>query len=84
MTKTIVANTVRRAGRPVPDHRRDWAWVNEHLDEYRGKWVLVFDGRLVAADPDIRRLRNGVQRKDYSEAMVTYIPTEEEAQRIVL
>ncbi len=62
----------------------DRDWVNDHADELRGQWVMVFEGRLIAADTDIRHLLNKVPREAYPEALVTYIPTEEEAQRVVL
>jgi hypothetical protein len=68
----------------MPDHTQDWAWINEHADEYRGQWVLVCKGQLIAADPQIRALLNKVPRGAHPEAMVTYIPTEEEARRVVL
>lgn len=84
MTKTLVGNPVRKSSRPAPDHTQDWRWFDEHLDEYRGKWVLVWQGQLVAANPDIRRLISTVSPGAYQEALVTYIPTEEEAQRVVL
>jgi len=81
MTKTLIGSPVRKSSRPVIDHTQDWAWINEHIDEYRGQWVLVSHGNLVAADPNIRQLINTVPHEAYPEAVVTYIPTEEEAQR---
>jgi hypothetical protein len=84
MSKTFVGSPVRKSSHPVRDCTRDWEWINEHLDEYRGQWVMVYEGQLIAADPQIRALINKVPRDAYPEAMVTYIPTEEEARRIVL
>ena len=84
MTKPLMGSPVRKSSRPVIDHTQDWAWINEHADEYRGQWVLVCQGQLIAADPNIRQIINKVPREAYPEAMVTYIPTEEEAQRVVL
>jgi hypothetical protein len=84
MTKTLMGSPLRKSSRPAIDHTRDWAWVNEHVDEYRGLWVLVCQGRLIKADTNIRQLINDVRREAYPAAMVTYIPTEEEASRVVL
>lgn len=84
MTKTLVGSPVRKSSRPVRDTSRDWEWINEHADEYRGQWVLVYEGQLIAADPNIRQLLNKVPREEYPEGVVTYIPTVEEAQRVYL
>jgi len=84
VTKNLTISPVRKAARPVRDTTRDREWINEHIDEYRGQWVMVYECQLIAADPNIRQLLNKVPRGAYPEAMVTYIPTEEEAQRVVL
>ena len=84
MTKTLMGSPLRKSSRPPIDHTQDWAWVNEHLNEYRGLWVLVCEGRLIAADTNIRQLINNVPREAYPRAMVTYIPTDEEARQVVL
>jgi len=39
MTKTLMGSPLRKSSRPPIDHTQDWAWVNEHLNEYRGLWV---------------------------------------------
>lgn len=83
-TRTLPFSPVRRAERPLPDHKEDWAWINKHIDELRGNWVVVRHGQLVGADPNIRELMNKLSQAAYPDAMVTYVPTEEEAQRFVL
>jgi len=82
--KTLTAHPVKKAVQPMPDHTKDWTWINEHVEECRGQWVLVYNGQLVATDASITQLLNRVPRGSYPHATVTYIPTEEEAQRIVL
>jgi hypothetical protein len=84
MTKTLVSTPLRKSSRPAVDHTQDWAWVNEHVDGYRGQWVLVCQGSLIAADTNIRELMNKVPREAYPTAMVTYVPTEEESSVAVL
>lgn len=84
MIKTLNGSPVRKSSRPVIDHTQDWAWINEHADEYRGQWVLVSHGNLVAANPNIRQLINKVPEDEQTDAVVTYIPTVEEAQRAYL
>jgi len=84
MPKTMVGSPVRKAARPLRDTTRDWAWINEHADEYRGQWVMVYECHLIAADPNIRQLLHKVPEDAYPEAVVAYIPTIEEAQRVYL
>ena len=84
MTKTLVGSPVRKSSRPMRDTSRDWEWINEHVDEYRGQWVMVYECQLIAADPNIRQLLNKVPEDAYPEAVVAYIPTIEEAQRAYL
>jgi hypothetical protein len=83
-TKAFTGSPVRKAARPMRDTSRDWDWVNDHVDELRGRWVMVYEGRLIATDPDIRQLLNKVPQEAYPEALVTYVPTEEEARQVVL
>jgi hypothetical protein len=83
-TRTFSVSPVRKAERPLPDHKEDWAWINEHMDELRGQWVVVRHGQLVGTDPNIRALMDKLSQDAYPDAMVTYIPTEEEAERVVL
>lgn len=83
-TRRLPFSPVRKAERPLPDHKEDWAWINEHMDELRGNWVVVRYGQLVGANPNIRELMNKLSHQAYPDAMVTYVPTEEEAQRFVL
>ncbi|MEN3334700.1 MAG: hypothetical protein V7641_4065 [Blastocatellia bacterium] len=83
-TKAFTGSPVRKAARPMRDTSRDWDWVNDHVDELRGRWVMVYEGHLIATDPDIRQLLNKVPQVAYPEALVTYVPTEEEARQVVL
>ena len=34
---------------PMPDHTREFAWIEAHKDEYAGQWVALDGDRLVAA-----------------------------------
>jgi hypothetical protein len=84
MTRTLEGSPVRCSSRPLRDTSRDWDWVNEHADQYRGQWVMVYEGRLVAAEANIRQVLSKVPRGMYPDSMLTYIPTAEEAERVVL
>jgi hypothetical protein len=66
------------------DTSLDRDWINDHANEFRGQWVIVCEGRLIAADADIRNLLSKVPREAYPEALLVYVPTQEEARRVVL
>jgi hypothetical protein len=83
-TRRLPVSSVRKAERRLPDHKEDWAWINKHVDEMRGLWVVVRHGQLVGASPHIRELMDKLSQDAYPDAMVTYVPTEEEAKRVVL
>ena len=83
-TRTFSGSPVRMAARPMRDTSRDWDWIYEHADQLRGQWVRVYEGRLIAADKSIRHLLKEVAEDAHPEALVTYVPTEEEAQLVVL
>jgi hypothetical protein len=83
-TRIFSVSPVKRAARPLPDHKEDWTWINDHLDELRGRWVVMHQGELVATSPSIRQLLDKLSRDAYPDAMIAYIPTEEEDRRVVL
>ena len=83
-TRTFTGGPVRKAARPMRDTSRDWDWINDHLEELRGQWVIVCEGRLIGTDANIRRLLNDIAPDAYPDALVTYVPTKEEARRVVL
>lgn len=83
-TRRLPVSPVRKAERPLPDHKQDWAWINEHMDELRGNWVVVRHGRMVGASSSIRELMAKLSQDAYPDAVVTYVRTEEEAKRVVL
>jgi predicted HTH domain antitoxin len=45
---------------PVSVPRADWRWLDEHSDEYRGQWVALKDGELIAAAPSLTALTASV------------------------
>jgi hypothetical protein len=63
MTKTPTISPVRKSSHPVRDALRDREWINERIDQFRGKWVMVYEGPLIAADGSIRGLLNQVPRQ---------------------
>jgi hypothetical protein len=39
---------------PARSREQEWKWLEEHGHEYPGCWLAIYQGRLIAADPDIR------------------------------
>lgn len=53
----------------------DWGWLKEHADEYRGCWVAVHNGELLAANPKLRVVHEAVLAcPDRKEPLVHFIP----------
>lgn len=84
MPRTLPGSPVRKSSRPVRDTSRDWEWINQHADEYRGQWVMVKNGNLLASAPGVRTLLSNVLEAEQGDSVLTYIPTVEEAQRAYL
>jgi len=42
---------------PDPSGTLDILWLREHVDEYRGQWIALKDGQLVAHAPSVRELK---------------------------
>jgi predicted HTH domain antitoxin len=63
------ARLVERA--PVSDPRADWRWLDAHSEEYRGQWVALKDGGLVAAAPSLSALAEAVP--DVRDVFVTQV-----------
>ncbi|MFQ5595210.1 MAG: DUF5678 domain-containing protein [Anaerolineae bacterium] len=41
-----------------PSVRANQAWLRDHADEYRGQWVAIRDGELLAVGETAREARN--------------------------
>ena|GEM_PF-2734807 len=63
----------------------DRRWLEAHpeaLEPYRGEWVAVHKGRIVAHSPDGRDLARQGEARRYPGALVFYVPTGEEAEAV--
>jgi hypothetical protein len=84
MSKSLAISPVRVSSNPMRDHSREWAWIAEHGEAYRGQWVMVRHDQLVAADPNIRALLSRVPPEIAADSIVWYLKTEEEEKMIIL
>ena len=49
---------------PVPSLQADHAWLRTHADEYRGQWVALREGVLLAAAATVRELESCLENTD--------------------
>ena len=60
----------------------DGEWLAQHpevLEPFRGEWVVVHGGRIVAHSPDGREAAQSAPTSQYPGALLEYVPTREEA-----
>jgi Family of unknown function (DUF5678) len=43
-------------GWPARSRDREFAWLDAHAHEYPGCWLAVFEDRLIAAEPDLKKV----------------------------
>jgi excisionase family DNA binding protein len=55
------------------DMSKDMRWLSEHRDEYAGKWVAVYEDRLVASGDNAKDVYAEVDRVGLPQTMVTFI-----------
>jgi Family of unknown function (DUF5678) len=54
--KVIAPPTTKVNSTRDVDRQRDYLWIKEHAEEYRGQWVALDQGRLIAKAPSLRDL----------------------------
>src|SRR6266851_5636556 len=55
-------------------------WLREHsqtLGNYRGEWLLICEGELLAHDQDFAAIRSAVHEHGIQSPFVYYVPSEE-------
>jgi excisionase family DNA binding protein len=55
------------------DMSKDMKWLSEHRHEYAGKWVAVYEDRLVASGDNAKEVYAEVDRVGLPQTMVTFI-----------
>ncbi|MCI0392085.1 MAG: excisionase family DNA-binding protein [Acidobacteria bacterium] len=55
------------------DMSKDMRWLSEHRDVYAGKWVAVYEDRLVASGDNAKDVYAEVDRVGLPQTMVTFI-----------
>lgn len=71
--------------RALRSGERDREWLAAHptaLDPYRGEWVVIHEGRVVAHHRDGRRLARLANARSHPGSSILYVPTREEAEAV--
>jgi len=55
------------------DMSKDMKWLSEHREEYAGKWVAIYEDRLVAAGDTAAEVYEAKDRASFPQTLVTYI-----------
>jgi len=55
------------------DMSKDMLWLAEHRDEYAGKWVAVYEDRLVASGDNAKEVHDASDKVGLPQTLVTFI-----------
>jgi hypothetical protein len=55
-----------------PDRSPDYKWLRDHSHEYRGKWVAVLEGALLAQNDTLATLLPEVRRQGVEERVLIH------------
>ena len=68
--------SIIRTSRPLPDQGDNMDWLSKNLQtirqEYGGKWVAVYNERIVASSSTLPDLMNQIE--EYDRPLITLIP----------
>ena len=62
-----------RPGPPWRSFDRDYAWRQEHADEYPGCWIATYEDRLIAADRNLKHVVAKVKATLDTERQAAYL-----------
>jgi hypothetical protein len=79
MARVLEPPKVTVGGKPGRSHKGDFAWLKEHAHEYPGCWLALYEGQLIAANPD-RKTVVAAAREELGDepALLFYQPSETE------
>jgi len=55
------------------DMSKDMKWLSEHRGEYAGKWVAIYEDRLIVAADTAAEAHEAKERAGFPQTLVTYI-----------
>ncbi len=57
----------------MPDPRPNDQWLKEHKEKYRGQWVALFDGKLIAHGTDGETVVKMVHQANVKMPLIVFI-----------
>jgi hypothetical protein len=67
LSRVLAKPQAARVRRNDLDRTREYRWIREHTDAYRGQWVAVLGDRLVACAPSFRELRATIAADSFQD-----------------
>lgn len=61
LLKTLARPTVRRSEKHDTDRQKDFNWLRDHAQEYRGQWVALHEGQLITTAATLKELSQKVK-----------------------
>lgn len=62
---------------PLPDPGPNQRWIEEHTDEYRGQWIALSDGQLIAHGADGIAVAKAADDSGSPIPLLFFIPPED-------
>jgi hypothetical protein len=65
----------RRVAPPIKmrDMSKDMEWLSRHRREYAGKWVAVYEDKLIASGDNAAEVYAEVDKAGFPQTLVTFI-----------
>jgi len=57
----------------APDPRPNYQWLEDHKDEFRGQWVALYNGELIAHGADGVEVVKAVNQTDVKTPLIHFI-----------
>ncbi len=58
---------------PIRDRSREYAWLEQHRDEYAGQYVMLDGDTLIAAGPNAKEITSLARERGIVGALLLYV-----------
>ena len=67
---------------PVRDRTREYAWLEQHRDEYAGQYVMLDGDTLIAAAPNAKEVASAARARGIVGALLLYVEDSQQPRSI--
>ena len=67
---------------PVRDRAREYAWLEQHRDEYAGQYVMLDGDTLIAAGPNAKEVASAARARGIVGALLLYVEDRQQSRSI--